>query len=283
MTNTPIITLIRPQMGENIGAVARAMANFGLTELRLVAPRDGWPNQRAWEVSSGAGHILDAAKLYPDIPAALADIHTAYATTARGRDIAKRAVSPQEAVAEIYASNPHPNLLAKREKKLTSPSPLQREGWDEGFIKTAILFGPERTGLENDDVALADAFITIPTTPDYFSLNLAQAVVILGYEWFKARSAECRVPSVECGKENDLHSTLYTPHSATKSEWTGLFDQLESYLDEAKFFRVAEKKEIMWNNIRNMLLRGRFSSQEISTLRGMLRVMWEGRKPRSKP
>ncbi|MFO0390138.1 MAG: RNA methyltransferase [Alphaproteobacteria bacterium] len=266
----PIITLIRPQMGENIGAVARAMANFGLTELRLVAPRDGWPNQRAWEVSSGAGHILDAAKLYADIPAALADIHTAYATTARGRDIAKRVVSPQEAVAEIYASNPHPNLLPKREKELTSPSPLQREGWDEGFIKTAILFGPERTGLENDDIALCDAFITIPTTPDYFSLNLAQAVVIFGYEWFK-QGAEVR----------DQGSS--SAPSATKSEWTDLFNQLETYLDEAKFFRVAEKKEIMWNNIRNMLLRGRFSSQEISTLRGMLRVMWEGRKPRSKP
>ncbi len=249
---TPVIVLVRPQMGENIGAVARAMANFGLTELRLVAPRDGWPNARAWEVSSGAGHILDAAKLYQDIPAALADIHTAYATTARGRDIAKRAIYPEEALKEITQA---------------------------GDQKTALLFGPERTGLENDDIALCDAFVTIPTTPDYFSLNLAQAVVILGYEWFK-NSAEYRVQSAE--NEN---TKLSTQHSAlaTKSEWTDLFNQLESYLDEAKYFRVAEKKEVMWNNARNMLLRGRFSSQEISTLRGMLRVMWEGRKPRSKP
>ncbi len=253
----PVIVLIRPQMGENIGAVARAMANFGLTELRLVAPRDGWPNARAWEVSSGAGHILDAAQLYADIPSALADIHTAYATTARGRDIAKRVVTPEEAVKEIIGEASRPN---------------------SSTLKNALLFGPERTGLENDDIALCDAFITIPTTPDYFSLNLAQAVVILGYEWF---TTTVDSPAANITKITPQNNEQSPP--ATKEEWAGLFAQLEAYLDEAKYFRVAEKREVMWNNARNMLLRGRFSSQEISTLRGMLRVIWEGRKPRSKP
>ncbi len=233
----PVIVLVRPQLGENIGAVARAMMNFGLTELRLVAPRDGWPSARAREVASGGETIIDSAKLYPDTPSALEGIELAFATTARGRDLAKRVVTPQGAISET------------------------------GKLQTALVFGPERTGLENEDIALCDAFLTIPTAPEHASLNIAQSVVVLAYEWFKTRHKP--------GKTDE-------EAPAPKEDWAGLFSQLEQYLDEVNFFRVPEKKEVMWNNTRNMLLRGRFSSQEVRTLRGILRVLWEGRLARNK-
>ena len=264
---SPVVVLVRPQLGENIGAVARAMNNFGLGELRLVAPRDGWDKvkMRAREVASGAEAIIDAAKLYQSTEAALADIHLAYATSARLRDIEKRVVDPETGMKEIRAlSNPHPNLLPKREKELASPSPSQGEGRGEGR-RVALLFGPERTGLENDDAALADAFITIPTSPDHFSLNLAQAMVIIGYEWFR---------------QNNVPILRDLPDPAPKKEWTEMFDQLEAYLDGINYFRVASKKPLMWQNLKNMLLRGAWSEQELRTFRGVLRLLYE--KPRVK-
>lgn len=241
----PVIILVHPQLGENIGAVARAMANFGFKELRLVAPRDGWPNEKARHMASGAENIIDAAKIFPDFNAAMADIHVAYATTARPRDMEKRTVAPDEAMQEI------PN--GKR---------------------IAFVFGPERTGLENDHIVMCDALITIPTAPEKTSLNLAQSMVIIGYEWFK--SAKCLVPSAE---KKEL---LSTGHSAlaTKEDWNALFDQIDTYLEETDYYRVDHKKEIMWQNMRNMFLRGNWSEQEIRTFRGMLRVLYEGRLPR---
>ncbi len=237
---TPVIILVRPQMGENIGAVARAMSNFGLSELRLAAPRDGWPNPKALEMAAGAENIVKNAQIYPDFPAAMADIHIAYATTARPRDMEKRVVLPEVAMQELTAFT--------REDK-----------------KVALVFGPERTGMDNEDITLCDTLITIPTAPENSSLNLAQSAVLLGYEW-RRQSA-------------DIHSIARTlPDIAPGEDWQGLFTQLEAYLDEAQYFRVAAKKPIMWQNIRNMLLRGAWNAQELRTLRGMLRSVWEGRR-----
>lgn len=248
----PAVILVRPQLGENIGAVARAMMNFGLSELRIVAPRDGWPNQRAIEVSSGAGHIIEAAQIFPDLPAAAHDIQLLYATTARPRDMEKRVVTPSEAMMEIHTMTE----------------------------RCALVFGPERTGLENDEIAFCDTIVSIPTSPDHSSLNIAQSAVIMGYEWFRQASGF----SSQDSEKNIVppESRIPNPESlATKGEMQGLFEQLEKILDESNYYRVEHKKPIMWQNMQTMLLRGRWSSQEVQSFRGMLRVIWEGRKPRS--
>ncbi len=225
-------------MGENIGAAARAMANFGLKELRLVAPRDGWPNPKAKEMAAGGEAIIENAKLFPNFKAAMADINVAYATTARPRDMNKRVVSPNEAMKEVTHSS----------------------------LKTALVFGPERTGIENEEITLCDTIITIPTSPKNPSLNLGQSMVLLGYEWMKV-SAECGMVSTE--KENN---------SAPKKEYFELFAHLEEYLDKSEYFRTENKKAIMWQNLRNMLIRGAWSEQEIRSFRGMLRSLWERSK-----
>lgn len=243
----PVVLLVRPQMGENIGAVARAMSNFGLSELRLVAPRDGWPNPKAIEMAAGAEAIVRAAKIYPDFAAATADIQRAYATTARPRDMEKRVVVPDIAMQEIKG------LLAS-----SSPSPLM------GELNVALVFGPERSGLENDEITWCHTLITIPTAPENRSLNIAQSTVLLGYEWFRQSQMPAPV-------------TRELPDIAPMQDWQGLFDQMESYLDAADYFRVAGKKPVMWQNLKNMLLRASWSAQEIRTLRGMLRALWERR------
>lgn len=232
----PIVILIRPQMGENIGSVARAMSNFGLAELRIVAPRDGWPNPKAVEMAAGGKEIIESAKIYENFESATADIHITYATTARPRDMIKRVVSPSEAVQEIKAEN---------------------------HLKTALVFGPERTGLENEDITLCNAIITIPTDEKNSSLNIAQSSVILGYEWMRA---------------SELGTKASEPlETAPKQDFIEMFKQLENYLDEASYFRSAPKKKIMWQNIRNMLQRTMWCEQEIRTFRGMLRALWEHR------
>jgi len=255
---TPVIILVRPQLGENIGAVARAMSNFGLKELRLVAPRDGWPNRKAQMMAAGGESIIASAKVFPDTASAMADIEFAYGTTARDRDIEKRMMTVEEAMQEI-AIPPTPTLPHKG-----------------GGNKVALVFGPERTGLENNDIGWCDALVTIPTAPDNTSLNLAQSAVVVMYEWFK-KSAELRVQSAE-----KKAAPLSTQHSAlaTKSDWNGLFEQLDQYLEETHYYRVAHKKRVMWQNMKNMLMRGHWSEQEIRTFRGMLRVLYEGRQPR---
>ncbi len=238
---TPIIILVRPQMGENIGAVARAMSNFGLEELRIVAPRDSWPNPKAIEMAAGAESIINDAKIYPDFASSMVDIHVAYATTARPRDMNKRVVTVEEAMQEIYSA--------------TSK-------------KTALVFGPERTGLENEEITLCDSIITIPTSEKNRSLNIAQSSVIVGYEWFKA-STELGVLSAEQNLQ------LSTHNSAPKKDYFELFNHLEDYLDNADYFRTEGKKPIMWQNLKNMLLRGAWSEQEVRTFRGVLRSLWE--------
>lgn len=234
---TPVVILVRPQMGENIGAVARAMANFGLKELRLAAPRDGWPNPKAVEMSAGAETIIETTKTYHDFTSAMADIHLAYATTARPRDMEKRVLEPPAAIADIRQHS-------------------------EAGKKIALVFGPERTGLENEEISWCDTLITIPTAPEKRSINIAQAAVIIGYEWWRQQS-----------ERQDV--SLALDEMAPKAEWEAMFSQLESYLDQADYFRAADRKPTMWLNLRNMLMRSRMSEQELRSFRGLIRSLWE--------
>ncbi len=230
---TPSIILVRPQMGENIGAAARAMANFGLADMRLVAPRDGWPNPKASDMAGRALNIIDDAQLFDTTSAALAECSFVLATTSRERAMNLPVLEPRAAMAEMRAR------MARGEK-------------------CAILFGPERTGLENEEVILADAVVTIPVAPEYPSLNLAQAVVILGYEWLLSTAQQT---------ENTVEP------AAEKQMLEGLFGHLEQALDSVNFWRIPEKKEVMWRNIRAGLTRAGLTHQEIATWRGIVKAL----------
>ena len=265
----PCIILIRPQMGENIGAVARAMSNFGLDELRIVAPRDGWPNAQAKSVAGAGGYVIDNAKIYDDFVSAMADIQRTYATTARPRDIIKPVLTPAEAMAEIVPPPLGGRLGGGHScadgEDAPPPWPSPYRG-----VKVALVFGPERTGMENEDLLLCDVIVTIPTDEKNHSLNLAQSSVVMGYEWFK--HAGCAAQS------NTKKHTQYAAHTpehipAPREDMMGLFGQLEEYLDEVDYFRVAQKKPLMWQNLQNMLLRGQWTDQEVRTFRGMLRSL----------
>ncbi|MEK9722189.1 MAG: RNA methyltransferase [Rhodospirillaceae bacterium] len=234
----PSIVLVEPQLGENIGMAARAMMNCGLTDLRLVRPRDAWPNRHAVAASSGATAIIDAARVFDTTAAAIADLQAVYATTARPRDMTTDVVTPREAAARMQAD------LARG-------------------VRSGVLFGKEAKGLKNDDVALANAILTVPLNPAFTSLNLAQAVFAIGYEWFQlgvdAADAELTVPKAT--------------RPATKAELQGLFEHLEDELEDSGFFHVREKKPIMIRNIRNVLQRARFTEQEIRTFRGIVTAL----------
>jgi tRNA/rRNA methyltransferase len=229
----PAIILSQPQMGENVGAAARAMKNFGLSELRLAAPKCGWPNDRAQMLASGAGDIIERTRVFEDTPAALADFQLVLATTARDRDVLREILTPEAAARRL------------------------RQAAQDG-VRTAILFGGERAGLTNEEMDLADAAITIPTA-EFSSLNLGQAVLLLGYEWLKA--ADSTPPT-------RTRATIARP--ASRFELTGLFEHLERELDAAQFLFPPEKKETMVRNIRAMLLRSHLSDQEVRTIRGMI-------------
>ncbi|MFO0456136.1 MAG: RNA methyltransferase [Alphaproteobacteria bacterium] len=235
----PAMILIRPQMGENIGAAARVMANFGLTNLRLVAPRDGWPNPKAADMAARALSILDDAMVYATAAEAVADTQFVLATTARDRAVALPVFTPRTAMAEIQ----------------TRMAQGQRVG---------ILFGPERTGLENEEIAVADGVLTIPVSEAYPSLNLAQAVAVVAYEWMQSVAGD----AWGLGRED-------TP--APRAELLGMFGQLEGYLDAVNFWRVPEKKEIMWRNLRTSLMRAGFSSDEVRSWRGVFKALMERR------
>ncbi len=230
----PSIILIEPQLGENIGTAARAMLNCGLTELRLVKPRDGWPNDKARAAASGADGVIDGARLYGSTAAAIADLTRVYATTARQRGMIKRVATPRRAAGEMRKA------VARGER-------------------IGILFGRERTGLENDDIALADAVIAVPLNPGFASLNLAQAVLLVGYEWFQAADA---TPA----------SQLVTNETrpATKAELLNFFVQLEKRLIDSGFLRNAEKRPSMVRNIRNLFQRAGLTHQEVRTLHGIV-------------
>ena len=254
----PTIILIRPQLGENIGAAARAAKNFGLSELRLVAPRDGWPNDKARDMAAGAVDLIDNAAVFATPAAAVADCHYVLATTARERDVHKPVVTPR-----AVFSYPQPYDVSDA---VPNPAPSAPDA-----ARRAILFGPERTGLTNEDVALADAILSIPTHPAYPSLNLAQAVAVVAYEWFQAaghRPHPAPILEAEGGATRRAGA-----EPATKAELQGLFAQLEAALDAADFWRVDGKKPAMWRNIRAIFQRAGLSAQEVRTLRGVIRTL----------
>ena len=238
----PVVILVEPQLGENIGAAARAMANFGLSRLRLVKPRQGWPNDRARMMATGAGRILDGAALYDTLEAAIADCGFVLATTARAHDQAKPVIGPAEAAAVMV-----PRIAARE--------------------TVAVLFGRERNGLENDEVALADRIVTLPVNPAFASLNLAQAVVIVAYEWFKRASGE-KLPFVMPEKSA----------SAPKAQLLAFFAALERELEKVEFFRPPDKRETMQINLRNIFSRMQPTQQDIQTLQGVIMAIAEGRK-----
>ena len=238
----PIVVLVEPQLGENIGAVARAMANFGLSQLRLVNPRQGWPNDKARMMATGAGRLLDAAVLCPTLVAAIADCNFVLATTARAHDQAKPVIGPAEAA----------TLTAAR---------------IGAGANVAILFGRERNGLENDEVALADAIVTLPVNPAFASLNLAQAVVIVAYEWFKLASAGT-LPFAMPNKSAP----------APKQQLLAFFETVERELEKVEFFRPPDKRETMQINLRNIFSRMQPTQQDIQTLHGVIMAIAEGRK-----
>lgn len=241
MTPPPAIVLVRPQLGENIGQAARAMLNFGLTDLRLVAPRDGWPNPSAGPSASGADSVLADARLFGTVAEAVADCGDVLATTVRRRGLAVPAIPPDVAA----------------ERVRTAPS------------RTAILFGPERSGLETDDVALATAIVTVPINPGFGSLNLAQAVILVAYEWSKA--AALVSPT--------LRDDLEPP--APNAELEGLVGQFDAALEEAGYFFPAHRTPTTRQTIRTMLTKPGWSSREVRALRGMLRALAEPRRPES--
>ncbi|WP_198672104.1 RNA methyltransferase [Pseudogemmobacter bohemicus] len=231
----PVIVLVRPQMGENIGAAARAMLNFSLDRMRIVDPRDGWPNPKANAMASGAGRVLDHAGIFPDVARAVADCDFVFATTARSRELVKEVVTPERAMA------------------------MAREMGASGK-KVGILFGPERAGLENADIIHANAIVTVPVNPEFFSLNLGQSVLLLAYEWGRQGSA---VPESVMG--------LARTEMASREEVARLGDHYEMRLDEAGFFFPETKAEGMRLNLRNMWGRLGLTRAEVQTLHGMLR------------
>jgi tRNA/rRNA methyltransferase len=231
--------LVQPQLGENIGAAARAMWNFGLRGLRLVAPRDGWPNPAAVAMASGAGGLLDEARLFATTAEAVADCGTVYATTARPREMTKRVLTPEAAMAEA-------------------------RGIVAGGGRVAVLFGPERAGLANDDVVLAEAIVSVPVNPAFASLNLAQCVLLTAYEW--RRQAEA-VPGE-------------TPERADSGDVGRLLDHLTGELDAAGFFWPEHKRAAMVANLQNLFRRAPLTDQDVRTLRGVVRALAEGPKRR---
>lgn len=241
----PIAVLVNPQLGENIGTAARAMANFGLHELRLVDPRDGWPNAKALTSSSGANWIIENAAVHATLPEALKDVNYVYATTARPRGMVKEVITPEQAGHDMRL----------------------RVGRGE---RVAILFGRERTGLDNDEISMADVIVTAPVNPAFASINIAQAVLLMGYEWYKDQAETLgqqtpELPALE-------GPGLQTPDTrlATKEELFGFFDHIERELDVAGFFKTEDKKPGMMRNIRNLFARAALTEQEVRSLRGII-------------
>ena len=230
----PAIVLVRPQLGENIGKSARAMLNFGLTDLRLVAPRDGWPNPAAGPAASGADVVLERAQLFDTAQDAIGDCSTVYASTVRRRDLVMPVLSPEDMAREIASS--------------AAPS--------------AILFGPERSGLETEEVALAKAIVTVPINPRFASLNLAQAVILLAYEW--SRTSELAVPP---------DKALEPP--APAGELEGMIAQLEETLEDKGYFHPPSRTQATKNTLRTIFTKTGWSSREVKAVRGVIRALSE--------
>jgi tRNA/rRNA methyltransferase len=239
---TPIIVLVRPQLGQNIGKAARAMLNFGLTDLRLVAPRDGWPNPDAGPAASGADAVLERAQVFSTVTDAIADCSHVFASTVRRRDLVMPVIDPEEMAGRIAGS-------AER---------------------SAILFGPERSGLETEEVALAQAIVTVPINPEFASLNLAQAVILLAYEWSK-RSRLAQPPA----KELEARA----PHG----ELEGLIGQLDQELVAKGYFHPPSRTQATRNTIRTIFTKAGWSSREVKAVRGIIRALVGPARTRGKP
>jgi tRNA/rRNA methyltransferase len=244
--NTPVVILVRPQLADNIGAVARAMANGGLFHLRLVAPRDGWPQERAWRMASGADRLLDAATIHETVADAVADLHHVYATCPRPRHIVKPVLTARGAAAEI-------RVVTARD------------------LRVGLLFGPERAGLDNDDMACADALIRFPLDPQFMSLNLAQAVLVMAYEWWTAQ-------------DETIPRTLMTNETriANKGELENFLGHLTHELDECGFLKNLPKRPGMVRNIRHFFQRGEVTELELRTLHGIVTELALGRRLRGR-
>jgi TrmH family RNA methyltransferase len=240
--NSPVVILVRPQLAENIGAVARAMGNGGLFHLRLVAPRDGWPQEKAWRTGSGADAILEAATVHPNVADAVADLHRVFATCPRPRHIVKEVLTARGAAAELRAIT----------------------GRD---LRAGVLFGPERAGLDNDDMAQADVLVRYSLNPAFMSLNLAHAVMVFAYEWWTAADAT-------------LPRTLMTNETrvATKGELENFLTHLVDQLDACGFLRNAPKRPGMVRNLRHLFERGEVTEQELRTLHGVVTELAIGRR-----
>ncbi len=230
----PVIILVEPQLAENIGTAARAMLNCGLTRLRLVNPRPEWPSSRARATASGADAVLDAAEVHRSVAEAIADLRVVYASSHRHREIVKPYLTPREGAARLRAH-------------------------DAAGVPMGVLFGPERTGLVNDDLVLCDAVITVPLNPDFASLNLAQAVLLVGYEWWMAADA---TPPAQLVRGSSP--------PADKRHLMSLMNRLEFELDASGFLRVPHMRATMVRNIRAMFARAELTDQEVRTLHGML-------------
>ena len=237
----PAIVLINPQLGENIGMVARAMLNNGLTDLRLVKPRRGWPQESAIKTASGATIVLDNAQIFDTTEEAVADLHYLYATTARERDLTKTVVTPKQAAVEMHSKIPV-------------------------GIQCGVLFGPEAAGLTNEDVAICDAILNVPLYPAFSSLNLAQAVLLIGYEWYQM-DAEAEASTLVLRSDT---------HPATKQDMLHLFEHLESELDHCGLLRLKAKRKSMVQNLRAMLTRAQLTDQEVRSLRGVIGCLVDG-------
>jgi len=253
----PVFVLVRPQMGENIGAAARVMRNFGLVQLRVVAPRDGWPNPRAVAMASGAGALLDAAGPFPDVPAAIADAALVLATTARPRGIATPVIGPGEAMAAAHAA-----IAAGQ--------------------RVAVLFGPERAGLETQEVALARAIVTLPVDPSFPSLNLAQCVGLMAHEWRRAAAAAptaAEAADPAAGTTVPSATATATAPPATADEVARLCAHFDERLEEAGFYFPPEKAAHMRLSLRAMLGRLALTRGDVQFFHGVLRQLARGRRP----
>jgi tRNA/rRNA methyltransferase len=240
----PVSILVEPQMGENIGAAARAVWNFGLRGLRIVIPRDGWPNPAAVAMASGAGSLLDEARIFNNTAEAVADLHMVFATTARPRELAKNVMTPERAMAHARA--------------------LIGEG-----KRVGILYGRERTGLENDDVVRANTVVTVPVNPAFASLNLAQCVLLMSYEW--RRQTDDTPPEVLLSGKSD---------PALSGDVERMLDHLETELEVSTFFWPAHAKPSMAANLRNLFHRAPLTESDVRTLRGVIRALAEGPRKR---
>lgn len=243
----PVIVLVRPQLGENIGKAARAMLNFGLDELRLVAPRDGWPNPSAGPAAAGADTVLERARVFDTLAEAVADCAHVYATTVRKRGVTKPVLTPEEAARAI----------------VSAPA--------RGGGRSAIVFGPERAGLDTDDVALARAIVTVPINPAFASLNLAQAVILCAYEWSKhaAGAADLAQPTAE---------DLLPP--APQDEFEGMFGQLTGMLEPLGYFEPAIRAPVTMRTLRTMFTKAAWNHLEVRTMRGILTALARHRRLR---